>query len=430
MKKPNFIVICLHSLDMRDFHSTLSITPNLDYLKKNSFFIPYGRGQGHHCLDSLIPELTGNWTIRFSDSKLTKNGFIPPRKLHISSNILYTLSEAGYELITAIGPNRDIHHNYKYKDVVGTFGANALLKHWNDGTNSLKDLLNYPYPMNWREFISCLRNKKKHSSPFYAHIFIRDTHRPWNQEEGLGAILGKQSVNNYPEDAKVARRAALKRPDEFASLRRRGLELADRKIGEILKITEDDNDTILIVYSNHGEVLDHFRYNLSYYDNGENMINRTSHGPFPYEVLYANMQIWKIPTKKPKMIIGIARTIDIAATIMELSKIKVEMDGISLLKYFDLGFIPQKERYAESPISCALSMVSRENFKFLTIGQYEKYNKAKLKENPDLYHRLAVFDLNSDPYEYYNIINSEKGQDILSWAISTHQKLKNHQSFQ
>ena len=34
----NFIAICLHCLDMRDFHSNLRDTPFLDKLRKKSIF--------------------------------------------------------------------------------------------------------------------------------------------------------------------------------------------------------------------------------------------------------------------------------------------------------------------------------------------------------------------------------------------------------
>ena len=55
----NFIVICLHCLDMRDFHSHMRTTPYLDELRKRCVFIPMGRGQAHHYPDSLIADMTG-----------------------------------------------------------------------------------------------------------------------------------------------------------------------------------------------------------------------------------------------------------------------------------------------------------------------------------------------------------------------------------
>ena len=41
-----------------------------------------------------------------------------------------------------------------------------------------------------------------------------------------------------------------------------------------------------------------------------------------------------------------------------------------------------------------------------------------------LEHRLAVFDLKSDPYEYVNLIDTVRGQEVLDWAIRTHEDLK------
>ena len=74
----NFILICLHCLDMRDFHSELRDTPFLDSLRAESIFAPTGRAQGHHQGDSLNAELTGIWTARYCDSTLTEEGFRPP----------------------------------------------------------------------------------------------------------------------------------------------------------------------------------------------------------------------------------------------------------------------------------------------------------------------------------------------------------------
>ena len=67
-----FVAICLHSLDMRDFHSELRDTPFLDRLRGESVFIPAGRAQGHHQLDSLNAELTGIWTARYCGSPFAR----------------------------------------------------------------------------------------------------------------------------------------------------------------------------------------------------------------------------------------------------------------------------------------------------------------------------------------------------------------------
>jgi len=43
-------------------------------------------------------------------------------------------------------------------------------------------------------------------------------------------------------------------------------------------------------------------------------------------------------------------------------------------------------------------------------------------------HRLAVFNLKTDPYEYVNLIDTPKGQEVLNWAIEKHQSLKEERS--
>ena len=54
----NVVAICLYGLDTRDFHSYLRDTSFLDSLR-DAAFIPLGRAQGHHSVDSLNAELTG-----------------------------------------------------------------------------------------------------------------------------------------------------------------------------------------------------------------------------------------------------------------------------------------------------------------------------------------------------------------------------------
>ena len=39
-------------------------------------------------------------------------------------------------------------------------------------------------------------------------------------------------------------------------------------------------------------------------------------------------------------------------------------------------------------------------------------------------HRLAVFDLKTDPYEYVNLIDTPEGQEVLDWAIQKHKSLR------
>jgi hypothetical protein len=38
-------------------------------------------------------------------------------------------------------------------------------------------------------------------------------------------------------------------------------------------------------------------------------------------------------------------------------------------------------------------------------------------------HELAVFDLEADPYEYVNLIDTSIGREVLAWAVATHEEL-------
>ncbi len=176
------------------------------------------------------------------------------------------------------------------------------------------------------------------SQAVYAHLFLRQTHRPWGDPAGLFALVGEAAPERdwgWPRDASCARRAALEQPDAFAALRRRGLAEADRTLERIFDATSHLDDVVYLVYSNHGEVFDHFRYQLPYPDDGDGMIAGTSHGPYPYEVLYANMQIWVIPGQRPRVMHGIGRSIDIAPTILDLAGLDSSgLDGETMLGHF------------------------------------------------------------------------------------------------
>jgi hypothetical protein len=101
------------------------------------------------------------------------------------------------------------------------------------------------------------------------------------------------------------------------------------------------------------------------------------------------------------------------------------IDGESMLNYFAEGAFPKRDRYAETPIGGGcLSMVREDGYKFVAVGDAGKGEDNIYAQRGFTNHRLAVFDLNSDPYEYVNLINTEYGQDVLSWAISRHRELK------
>lgn len=446
----NFIAICLHCLDMRDFHSYLRETPFLDELKKKSVFIS-GRGHSHHHTDSLNPEMTGVWTARFSDSELTQSGFKCPSYYNPSSKkfpktVIEYLEENGYDIFTNM--NR---YNTGSEDFDETYDSGSWAV---QGGLTMKWLAKQPERLKQfstlgkvkrQETFEKLRNSKK----FYAHYIIRETHRPWGQRDKLFELTGQGlTANDWPWDAYCARKAAIEKPDEFASLRRTGLSLADQAVQEIFENTKDIEDVAYIIYSNHGEMYDFLRYSLNLSrDSDEKPIwqqlyNSTSHGSYPYEVLYSNMQMWIIPGYEPHVMTGVGRLIDFPATILDLSGIPVsQMDGKSMLPDFQTGKFENRERFAENVLGRGcVSMVREDNMKFISTGIFGDDASVKYRSNSNenidwgnitvsefdgpSQHRLAVFDLNSDPYERVNLIDSKVGQEVLLWAVNKHKELK------
>jgi arylsulfatase A-like enzyme len=240
--------------------------------------------------------------------------------------------------------------------------------------------------------------------------------------------MGRNS--HWPRDAYCARRLALEKPGEFASLRRAGLERVDRAVARIFEETRDLEDVVYLVYSNHGEMFDHFRHNLQFSSStidGLRMVEGTSHGNYPYEVLYANMQMWLIPGYSPRVMSGIGRSVDITPTILDLAGITpAPMDGESMLGYFSGGReFPDRDRYAETPISGGcLSMVRADGFKLISVVTNNEKEDARYALRGFGDHSIAVFDLNSDPYEYVNLIDTAQGRDVAQWAVNRQRELK------
>ncbi|MGH2991957.1 MAG: sulfatase-like hydrolase/transferase [Solirubrobacterales bacterium] len=403
----NFIVVCLHCLDMRDFHSHLRDTPFLDRLRHESILIPTGRAQGHNQDDSLNAELTGIWTARFCDSSLTEEGFRSAKHHWLPKTLIETLHDAGFDVVTRIAQ--------------GTHAVGGgMREQWlRDEPERLAQFTS-PRPMDLDEWLAELRRSRR----FYAHVVLRQTHRPWADVAGLFALLGEkppEQGEGYPRDAACARRAALQYPDAFAALRRRGLAEASRTVERIFDATRDLDDVTYLVYSNHGEVFDHFRYHLPYPDDGDGMIRGTSHGPYPYEVLYANMQVWVIPGHSPRVMHGVGRSIDIAPTILDLAGVdRSGLDGESMLGHFGSGRFPDRDRYAENPRGGCVSMVRSDGWKLISTGRAKDADPPRLATD---YHRLAVFDLRSDPDEYVNLADTPQGKEVLGWALERHREL-------
>jgi hypothetical protein len=423
-----FIAICLHCLDMRDFHSNRRDTPFLDDLRQRSAFIPMGRGQGHHQGDSLNAELTGRWTASFCDSVLDEKGYNAPTHGRLPKTVLEYLGESGHELLTCIG----LAHG------LGSWAVQSgMVNFWlRDEPERLRQF-NHPEEMRLKEWIHRLRA----SDDFYAHLFLRETHRSWGQEKELFSLLGLRASagrwwrkrrgghSYWPYDAYCARRLALEKPDQFSALRRRALAKADRMVARIFEETRDIKDVVYLVYSNHGEVFDHFRHTMPYRSStvqGLRMVEGTSHGNLPYEVLYANMQMWLIPGLAPRVMRGIGRSIDIAPTILELAGIPSQgLDGESMLPDFAAGGFPARDRYAETYQSGGcLSMVRADGLKLVAVGAGGDAEDPVHAHRGFPDHSLAVFDLTSDPYEYVNLIDTTQGREILEWGMRRHSEMK------
>jgi hypothetical protein len=180
------------------------------------------------------------------------------------------------------------------------------------------------------------------------------------------------------------------------------------------------------------------------------MLECTSHGNFPYEVVYANMQLWLIPGVEPRVMRGIGRSVDIAPTLLQLAGLPAgDLDGESMLPHFKDGAFPDRDRYAEGP-GC-VSMVRADGMKVISrvptpkaTGRALSFLRKcadlcpPLKKIPHLdgggygslplsdkcWHELSVFDLKADPYEYCDLAATPAGREAIAWAVARHHELK------
>ena len=121
---------------------------------------------------------------------------------------------------------------------------------------------------------------------------------------------------------------------------------------------------------------------------------------------------------------GIGRLIDFAPTILNIAGINCQsMDGESMVPYFSEGEFPARDRYAENHMgNGCISMVRKDGFKFISIGLINEQEEDLYALSGFQGHRLAVFDLKSDPYEYVNLIDTSQGREVFNWAIKKHKR--------
>ena len=91
-----------------------------------------------------------------------------------------------------------------------------------------------------------------------------------------------------------------------------------------------------------------------------------------------------------------------------------------MLPHFSSGRFPDRDRYAENTKGICISMVRSDGWKVVSTGLVDG---EPPRCAPD-YHRLAVFDLRSDPDEYVNLVHTPQGKDVLRWAVERHRKLE------
>ena len=144
-----------------------------------SIFIPSGRAQGHNQADSLNAELTGIWTARYCDSGLTEKGFRGTTSCWLPKTVIESMGEAGFDIVSRIAED---------ESVLGTHAVGGGMREsWlRDEPQRLAQFAS-PRPMDLDEWLRRWVARRR----FYAHLFLRQTHRPWGDPAGLFALVGE-----------------------------------------------------------------------------------------------------------------------------------------------------------------------------------------------------------------------------------------------
>ncbi|MFZ4859398.1 MAG: sulfatase-like hydrolase/transferase [Desulfuromonadaceae bacterium] len=398
MKKDglNLVKVCLHSLSWIDWTSDLALS---EYLKKLSFegsYFPNALAQSTNCINSFPVEYSGCYYHRSVRDYNLQDG-LPPQIditdegqfMQLPDTIFERLDEAGYDWKTCM----EGHFNNLMPRVLEDQSAQRF-------SNIMKKNINMD------ESISFLETWGQQEQPKAMMFQIYDTHRPWRLNTPpyfRFKAMDAFGLNNgeLPEEYMGARWAAINEPDNLSTIRRVGLAYATFQVERIMKALEraDVLDrTIVLIYSNHGEVYDHFRHSKKL------KLTCVSHGDvMMFDALEHTFQIWLIPNQNPALLPHRVRVVDIVPTIIDLLQLPetAKRDGKSIS---GIIFNPHSE-----------SINHRESFCLSPKAYSYRSDSMKLYHcnNDDSYYKDALFDTSWDRAERLNLMSFPAYQDHI-----------------
>ena len=114
--------------------------------------------------------------------KLTESGYSPPDRHWLPETLLERLGADGFEILTAI--------DFDPRNQLGSFApSGGMARYWLESEPERMAQFSSPQRMGRAEWLERITSSER----FYAHIFLRETHRPWAQEDDLWGLLGRRN---------------------------------------------------------------------------------------------------------------------------------------------------------------------------------------------------------------------------------------------
>jgi arylsulfatase A-like enzyme len=394
--KPNLLLITLDTLrpdHLNVYGYQRATSPSLSRLAENSFVFEKAFTVATNSGPSHATLLTGLYPAQHG---LLNNG----QKIQVPT-LAETLRQRGYDTAGfvgyyALGEESGLDKGFE------NFEYHPIASHEHDEKKD--DLKGFKAVTGWLE--SWAQTPVDSRSPFFAWMHVQNIHESYDPPPPYNAMFGKisslQSLEGFEgkfdvrcaNDLAKAWRSGIFPPhlkNEVIALYDGEIRLVDDQLGKIftmLKSVKVYEDTVIVVVSDHGEVLFEL-YENGFYKKGPGHTARYTDASIHVPLIIKPAKHHKFDSK-PR-INQMVSTLDLVPTLLELLSLPVpsELPGISLVKLMRQPNITRtsgKIFFQENPSGVEYTGIRTEDWKF--VSKTKKGIKSTL-----------LIDLKNDPDE-------------------------------